>query len=410
MMKLLKTRIIAILLILPFLLPLNFQCSSKIMELPHNSQEPDYWPTKMWRSSSPKEQNVNSEKLQEMYEYINSTPLGTAGMRSILIIRNGYIIYENYFNNDYNENRSYNIYSCTKSITSALIGITIEEEFIGSVEDRVLDYFPNQVFKNLDARKKNMTLEDLLTMTSGLSWDEKNYNDPDNDFILMCGASDAVQYVLDKPMVVDPGTTWVYNGGCSHLLSTIINKTTSIGTQKYAQIRLFDPLGIDAPSWTEDQKNIPNGAAHLRLTARQMAKFGFLYLNNGTWEGKQIVPADWVTRSTQVATSLQNEVLGYGYQWWISPYRNSYSARGYLGQYILVMPDYNLIIVFTARSNTVGYDTLINEYIIPALGFTSPALLSDHSKNEIVSFIDLSIFFILILGFSITIMLFHKKL
>lgn len=362
---------ILILLVFISLLPIHHYSLSSIVEFRITDQEPEYWPTTGWRTSTPEEQGMSSVKLQEMYEYLNSTDylkIVQASMRSILIIRNGYLVHENYLSSFYNENISINIYSCTKSVTSALIGKAIEEGHIGSVKDPVVDYFPNRTIDNLSTWKKAMTIEDLLTMRSGLAWDESDYSNPNNDYSQMYSAPDTVQYVLDKPMSSTPGTLWEYNTGCSHLLSAIIDNTTEIGTRNFAQSRLFEPLGIELPPWTLDRQDIPYGGSNLRLTPRQMAKFGFLYLNNGSWDNQQQIPSEWVSNSTQ-AVGYQSTSWSYGYQWWSSPNRNSYSARGYGGQYIVVIPNLDMVIVFTANSNLVDYPKLIDGFIIPAIGY-----------------------------------------
>ncbi|MHA1979091.1 MAG: serine hydrolase domain-containing protein [Candidatus Hodarchaeales archaeon] len=365
--------------------PFNHYSSSSIEKFSNTNQEPTYWPTNGWRTSIPEEQGVSSVKLQEMYEYFNSTielKYVLASMYSILVIRNGFLIHETYMSSFPNENTSNNIYSCTKSVTSSLLGIAIEEGFIGGVNDLVLDYFPNRTILNRDARKEAMTIEDLLTMRSGLSWDEENYNNPDNDYSQMYGSPNAVQYVLDRPMSSSPGGTWLYNTGCSHLLSAIIDNTTGIGTKNFAQSRLFTPLGIDSPEMSVDFQNIPYGGSNLRITPRQMAKFGFLYLNNGSWDGEQIISEEWIVNSTRSASSL-NTATSYGYQWWIEPSRNSFSARGYGGQFIVVIPDSNMVVVFTANSNILHntYWTLIDDYIIPAIGYEPPSTTTTTEKE-----------------------------
>ena len=354
-------------------LPLNFYSTSNIVKSSKTDQEPTYWPTNGWRTSSPEDQGMSSIKLQEIYEHLDSTTelsFIRASMRSILIIRNGYLIHETYFSSFANANTSTNIYSCTKSVTSSLIGIAIDKGYIGGVDDLVLDYFPNRTIANLDAWKKAMTIENLLMMKSGVEWDESDYSRSDNDYTLMYASGCPVQYVLDKPMASTPGSTWVYNTGCSHLLSAIIDNTTGIGTQDFAQTYLFNPLGINPPDWAIDDQGISYGGSNLRLTPRQMAKFGFLFLNNGSWDNQQLIPQEWITASTHSTDST----WWYAYQWWNEPHRNSFSARGYYGQQIVVIPDYNMVVVFTANTNLIGnlYNTIIDNFIIPAIGYVPP--------------------------------------
>ncbi|MFW9779230.1 MAG: serine hydrolase domain-containing protein [Candidatus Heimdallarchaeota archaeon] len=380
------TRKLLILLIMISILETNcfytLSTRSTTSKSGRTEQEPSYWPTNGWRTSTPEEQGVSSIKLEELYGYFNSTLVlrnTLSSMGSLLIIRNGYLIHENYFSSYLHGERGLNIYSCTKSITSTLIGIALEEGYIGGVEDKILSYFPNRTFQDRDSWKEAMTIEDLLTMRSGLSWDESDYNDPNNDYFQMYSSQNAVQYVLDKPMTSFPGTSWVYNTGNSHLLSAIIDKTTENGTKEFAQTRLFNPLGISPTGWSLDSQNVPFGGSNLKMKPREMAKFGYLFLQNGTWEGQQLVSQDWIA----AATKQTDTTSFYGYQWWIEPARYSYSARGYKGQRIVIIPNYDLVIVFTA--NTFAdwdlYPILIDQYIIPAIGYIPQSSTTTESQR-----------------------------
>jgi CubicO group peptidase (beta-lactamase class C family) len=159
--------------------------------------------------------------------------------------------------------------------------------------------------------------------------------------------NDWVQYVLDRPMAAEPGSEFHYCSGCSHLLSAIIQETTGIETLAFAQTHLFDPIGITNVYWEPDVTGIANGGWGLEITPRDMAKFGYLYLNEGVWDGKQIIPAEWIKTSTQQSVALKEE-MGYGYQWWIYPQLDIYAARGFNYQAIYVIPNLDLVIVFTA--------------------------------------------------------------
>ncbi len=331
--------------------------------------EPDYWPTNGWRISTPEEQGMSSEKLQELQDYLDYIGWGFA-VRSVLIIRNGYLVHEYYISPEYNETGR-NIFSCTKSVTSCLVGIALTDGLIGSIDDPVLDYFPDYTIANRDSRKEAMSIRDLLTMTSGIQWDEDDYQDHGNDFFSMTSSLDWVQYVLDRPMETDPGWLWYYNSGCSHLLSAIVNVTTG-NTMTFAQTRLFEPLGMDLQGWTRDPQLVPFGGSDLRICPRDMAKFGYLFLNNGTWEGQQIVPAAWVHDSIQPESVIYG-TLGYGFQWWVDSETHHFSARGYLGQRIHIIPEEHIVIVFTGATNIADYNSLIYDYIVPAIDYTPPS-------------------------------------
>ena len=342
--------------------PVYFYDNSKNIQL--KTPEPDYWPITTWKGSSPEEQGLSAQKLQEMDDFVN-TYLSNY-VDSILVIRNGYLVYESYPSSFYDENDAHHIYSCTKVFTSALIGIAIEEGLIGSIDDHVLDYFPEKNFDNMDSRKESITIRQLLTMTSGIEWwDQINYYE-------MVGTVDWIQYILDQPMEHQPGAVWNYNTGCSHLLSAILDRITSNGTRDYLETKIFDPLNITNYSWMVDNQGIPIGGTLLYLTPRDMAKFGFLYLHNGYWNDAQLVPSEWITEST---TSFMNTEFdqghgsGYGYQWWIYNWLNSYTARGSYEQYITNIPDLNMIVISTGNSENYQYINLLVNYILPSAGF-----------------------------------------
>lgn len=325
---------------------------------------PDYWPTLGWRTSLPKDQGVAITKLREMEVYIDNKNI-KQNIDSLLIIRNGYLVYEKYPSTYYDENDRHHIYSCTKVFISALIGIAIEEGYITGVDDYVLDYFPNKTIAHLDSQKEAIKIQHLLTMSSGLSWnDQVNYYQ-------MGETSDWVKYVLDRPMDHEPGTVWNYNSGGSHVLSAILNQVTPNGTLAYAKAKIFDFLNINNYLWYTDNQGIPNGATLLHLIPRDMAKFGFLYLNNGYWNSNLLIPFNWIAESSRSFMDVefdQGEGSGYGYQWWIYRWANAFTARGSYEQYIVVIPDLNLVVVSTGNTD-FHFIRLLVDFILPSVGF-----------------------------------------
>ena len=332
----------------------------------NTTSSPQYWPTDGWRPSTPEQQGMSSVKLSEMEQHIAQLSWGQH-VRSVLIIRNGYIVHESYYDPAYGVDQIVNIYSCTKSVSSALIGIAIEEGHIGGVNETMVDLFANRTIANLDSRKQAVTLQHLLTMQSGIAWD-------DDDALHMIDSPDWVQYVLDRPMRDDPGTVWVYNSGGSHLLSQIINQTVGNTTRAFAEDRLFSPLGISDYQWEEDPQGVVFGGAWLHLRPRDMAKFGFLYLNNGTWDGDQLISAAWVNESTSLFgyPYSESEPYGYGYQWWLNLEINGYMALGYKGQQINVVPEHNLVVVFTANYEEATFAAIMRDYIVTSIGYGTP--------------------------------------
>ena len=361
MHKISQTALTFSFIIITFLLTDVSQVSAQSATLPGKSEATStteaYWPTPEWRTSTPEAQGMDTEKLAQMLDMVTQQNLN---LHSLLIIRNGYIVSEHYFHYYYPQEKHVQ-FSCTKSFIATLVGIAREQGKL-DINRPVLDFFPEHTFEHRDALKEAMTVEDLLTMRSGLDWRE---GDP--IYQAMYRSRDWVQFVLNTPMATQPGTQFNYCSGCSHLLSAIIQPTTGQNTQDFAQKVLFDPLGITDLRWERDTQGITLGGWGLELTSRDMAKLGYLYLHNGIWDGQRIVSADWIATATQQHTATDGK-LGYGYQWWTYPLFGAYSALGRAGQTIFVVPDLNLIIVTTADLN--GHDeifNLIEMYIVPAV-------------------------------------------
>jgi CubicO group peptidase (beta-lactamase class C family) len=184
----------------------------------------DYWPTDGWLNTTPEEQGMDSELLNEMMDQIQTRAIR---IDSISIVRNGYLVFDEYPRTLYDADREHIIHSCTKSYTGALVGIALAEGYIDSLDSKLVDLLPNRTIANLDERKQAITLEHLLTMTSGLEWDEwtEPYDSPLNSHYEMWFANDSVQYILDLPMAYNPGEVWTYNSGASNLLGAIVAET-----------------------------------------------------------------------------------------------------------------------------------------------------------------------------------------
>ncbi|MFW9958898.1 MAG: serine hydrolase domain-containing protein [Candidatus Odinarchaeota archaeon] len=325
-----------------------------------------YFPDTDWISTSPEDQGMSSAALDEMMQFIEDSG---APIRGLVVTRNGYIVKE-YYSSYYTVNSTHHIFSCTKSFTSTLIGIAIKEGFIDNVSQRVLGFFPEMTIENMDSRKGNMTIEHVLTMTTGLDWNEHNisYNDPSNMYNQMFGSDNPVQFFLDLPTMYDPGTHWVYTTGASHLLSAVIQKATNMSTRNFAEEYLFGPLNISIGGWNVDPQGINNGGTQLYISTRTMAKLGLLYLNNGTWNTREILSEDYVTQASSSHVGI-NAGTAYGYQWWIDTANDIFSARGSEGQYIFVAPEYNVVVAITARADEPGEDVSgeVLEYILQSI-------------------------------------------
>jgi CubicO group peptidase (beta-lactamase class C family) len=301
---------------------------------------------------------MDSQKLAEMLAAIQEQHLN---LHSLLIIRNGYLVSETYFGSDQQDTR-HELYSCTKSFVATLIGIALDKGYIAGTDQHIMDFFPERTFANLDQQKAAMTLEDVLTMKTGLDWKE---GDP--AYRAMYQSSDWVKYVLDEPMAAPPGSQFNYCSGCSHVLSAILQQTTGMNPRDFADQYLFKPLGISNVKWDTDAEGIPIGGWGLQITPRDMAKLGYLYLHNGMWDGQQIVSAEWAENATRTHTETDGD-LGYGYQWWTYPSLAAYTALGRYGQTIFVVPESDLVIVTTAEmDNHDEIFRLIEQYILPAV-------------------------------------------
>ena len=349
------------------------------------SAQTDYFPGDTWRVSTPEEQGLSSERLDEMMSFIEDNYLQIEG---VVIIRNGYLIYEQYPVPEYDAETRHFLFSVTKSFTSALIGIAHEQGLIPDTSEPMVSFFPDREIANLDEGKTRVTVENLLMMRSGMKWDESSagYDTPEND-IYHINNGDGLQYCLDLPMVAEPGELWHYNTGSSHILSGIIRETSGMSTLDYAKTHLFTPIGIENVLWSADLGGTQKGGFDLQLTPRDMARFGYLYLNKGRWGDTQIISEEWVTLSTSTQTQLNDE-LGYGYQWWTLPNINAYRASGLYGQQIFVAPDQNIVFVLTGHISPTQHEleqTLLETYVLDAIieeeettripGFPIPAIM-----------------------------------
>lgn len=322
-----------------------------------------------WRVSTPEQQGMDSARLLEMLDYIQAHHYPIHG---IAIVRNGTLVLEAYFHPMRAEDRHY-IASCTKSFVSALVGVALAQGYIDSVDQKLLDFFPDQTVANSDAWKQAIRLENLLTMSSGLAWPGRNLNESIQ--AQWRQSQDMVQFVLDRPMADEPGTRFRYNSGGSHLLAAIVRQTTGRPPLAFAREHLFKPLGITNVYWEADPAGLNFGGWGLELTVPDLARFGYLFLQQGVWDGQAVLPAAWVEASTTSHIETGYLDYHYGYQWWVDP-AGSYHARGYGGQYIFVVPDQNLVVVFVSGFGDYEMETvpnaLLQTFILPAIKSTTP--------------------------------------
>jgi CubicO group peptidase (beta-lactamase class C family) len=305
----------------------------------------EYWPTSGWKTSTPEMQGMDSAKLSIAEEFIqNRLP----DAYSLLVVKNGYLVFEKYYRSG-NPERVATVHSVTKSVTSALIGIALDQGYLSRVDQKMIEFFPEYVTSELDPRKKEISLKHLLMMSAGFKWND--WGPILFDWYL---SSDWGEFTIQLPLENNPGDKFNYNSSVSHLLSIILSQSTEDSSLDFAKKNLFEPLGIQSAFWHQDPQGYTIGGFGLGLSARDLAKIGFLYLNNGYWNGQSIVPEHWVKESTR-QWMFVNSVYGptgYGYQWWIKAVDGcgSYRAWGRRGQFITVVPKLDLVIVVTSET------------------------------------------------------------
>ncbi len=274
-------------------------------------------------------------------------------IHSCLISIDKNIVYS-FFKNKKMEKKQHKVNSCTKSITSCLIGIAYEKGHISELTMPIVEYFPS-LSKDPDGRKQLITIDHLLTMTAGFDWPELGEW---NGWPHMIHSPHWVNYVLERPLAMEPGLAMNYNSGCSQLLLAILQKTTGQSARDYAIQHLFSPLRFDDFTWHEDPQGVNIGGFGLHMTVQDLHKFGSLYLHKGKWAGKQLVSEEWIARTT-IPEHLTYDSFGhYGRHWWVSEAPSIgtyYFAMGMGGQYCCIIPALDMNITIT--NDTYG-DTM----------------------------------------------------
>jgi CubicO group peptidase (beta-lactamase class C family) len=319
-------------------------------------------------------------------------------IQGILIIKDEKLVFEEYWDGmeldldrgldpvaaSFDRDTKHYLASVSKSVTSALVGIAVDQGLIASVYEPMFTFFPE--YRDLaDDDNTQITLRHMLAMSSGYDWNENEFgfDDPRDSHYQMFRASDPMRYLLGRDMVALPGARFLYNSGDTNLLGEIVRRASSSSyLTEFADAYLFTPLGIDDFRWTRfdlaDEITFASGGLYLR--PRDMAKFGALYLNGGSWNGEQIISAAWVNASREMAIPLTGSyrtLYGYGYQFWLGriPYREStveyYRAAGWGGQYIYIIPELDMVSVFTAGgyydTRPLNFNTVIENYIFEAI-------------------------------------------
>lgn len=296
----------------------------------------------------------------------------------IVILEAGQIVFEEYFGNS-NSKSKIHIASVTKSILSALIGIAIEKGYIKSAEETVMEYFPEYTSISSNGVREKVTIQNLLTMTAPYS-----FNDWSEPLEAFCTSPDWIEFALQEMGQNGEIGAFKYSTASAHLLSAILTRVTGTSTREFANKFLFTQIGIDSineypmssygyddlfgkrvKGWVHDPNNITTGGWGLTLTVREMARFGQLYLNNGFWNGKQIIPQDWIAKST--APNLNH----YGYMWWLFENHglDAFAAMGDGGNTICCVPQKKLVVAIASHfiPNPKDRWLLVKDHILPAI-------------------------------------------
>jgi len=323
----------------------------------------DYWPTTKWLTQDPAALGMDTKKLLELDLMINAQ---YSNLNGIVIVHKGYIAFEKYYNNK-GPDDMHHVASVTKSITSALIGIAIDSGSIKSVDEKVLDFFPEYISNAADVQKRGTAIRHLLTMTAPYPF--QNWHEP---LDRMVRQPDWTKFTLD--MLGQKGSlgTFKYSTSGAHLLSAILTCATGKCARAFANEHLFKPIGMKVipdyemdsfgleevfgsklKGWVHDPNGHSTGGWGLTLTLRDMARFGFLYLNDGIWDDKQIIAKTWIDASTapQSKTLINNATAKYGYLWWLYEEDGifAYSAMGDGGNVICCIPEKDLIVAIASE-------------------------------------------------------------
>ena len=345
------------------------------------------WPTQGWTSTTPSEVGLDVRVLGAFDADISEGKYGY--IDSLLVIRYGKVAYERYYGHDYgtiyakeaktpsplmvrDPSGPYNYFnpwwhpyfrkgdlhtmqSVTKSVVSAVIGIAVGRGEFPSLDTPVLSFFDPAKVEDVDDRKRRVTIRHLLTMTGGFDWDEDlPYIDPKNTFSILIFTPDWVQFTINRPMAHEPGEVYQYNSGETLLLGHIFHLATGVDIEEYAAKHLFAPLGINHYAWKRTPHGLTDTQEGLFVSSRDIAKIAYLFLHDGRWEDRQIVPEDWVRASlTPNKNVTEDGSIQYGYKWWLYRYQHkgqdhvAFGGVGFGGQRPIVLPELDMVLIVT---------------------------------------------------------------
>jgi len=330
---------------------------------PSKSPAGEVWPTRGWTTSTPEAQGLDSGPLADALDFVREHHVP---IHSLLIERNGAIVLDAYFF-PFSDHQVHDLASATKSVTSTLVGMLIGAGKLSGADQPVLPLFQDEAPRSPDPRRAAIRIGDLLDMSSGIECD---YGHGERTLEAMMRSPHWARFMLNLPMVADPGSTFAYSSGGMHLLSAVVTKVTGRSALDVARSGLFAPLGIAVSEWPSDADGVSHGWGDLRLQPRDMARLGYLWLHHGAWGGRQLVPAGYLDSAAKVHSRAPwGDRYGYGF--WVYPDRTPpiYEANGRGGQRISVIPSKNMVVVFTGGGFEPGDE---GAFILKALKNDAP--------------------------------------
>lgn len=347
-----------------------------------------------WSVGDADEAGLKTAILTDMMNYIRDTE--GHNIHSILVFKDGKLVFEEYFegylysSNPPGSDGDYILYdretdhylaSVSKTVTSVIFGIAVKEGFITDLDEKIIDIFP-EYSDILTGEKADITVRHLLTMSSGLAWDESStpYGDPSNDVTRLFLSDDPLREILSNTLLTTPGQTFLYNSGGTNVLGAIIEKYAGMSLLDFGNIYLFDPLNVSGGVWQRMGGGLFFASGGVFLRPRELAKIGYIFINGGYWKDTQIVSKEWIEDSVTEHILTYGRTLpaahGYGYQWWIMDFRANnktypcYFAAGWGDQYMFIFPGEGMIVVFNGgnyqRSGSISQFDLVEDYILPA--------------------------------------------
>jgi len=333
-----------------------------------------------WAAASPQDAGLDADRLCTLVRSLDGIRNGN--IHSIIVARHGSLVFDHYRkgndqtwdqmrpNAEHGPTIKHDLRSATKSIVSLLIGIALDRKLIASIDEPIFSYFPEYAALSTP-EKANIAIRHLLTMSSGLEWNENlPYTDPHNSEMAMLRSGDRLRFALQPPLVATPGIEWNYSGGCTELLGAVLSKISRKTIEEFANENLFTPIGIREWNWARYPDNIAAAASGLQLRPRDLAKIGQLVLQRGRWGGTQVVSEQWIADATAPQIGMNDRVWYYGYQWWLGRSlvnRKEVSwiaAHGLGGQRLFIVPKFDLVCLVMA-----GHYTDAMQHWLPLLLF-----------------------------------------